>query len=375
VVGLPLLAHATTENPLAISLVAAASTVPWVFGIVFGTFADRHDARRVMIGCDVVRAVLLSVLGLWLLIAQGKVPIVGLVLLALVLSAGQITGSAATQRALPAVAGETAQQITAANSQFSTVTSLGEQFIGPQIGSVLLTGGTVPILGDALSFIGSAVLLRGLPSIPGDKDRSVLAGLTAGWKWFRSSRLLKLQVAVVTINAAASKAVVGLEIVIARDTLRIPLWAFGLFTAVLAGAALIASVLAPRIIKRLGSKTISVSTIVGGLSYIACIRLRSVPLMFAALCLQQAATVVGIINVASLRQQIVPDHLRGRVITLARSITYTIAVAGIVIGGWVAQRFGTDGLFAAAGFSTLIVGILFARPLQRATVAATSQNQ
>src|SRR3954469_6257271 len=60
--ALPLLALTLTRDPMALAVVTAAGTLPWLlFGVFGGALVDRWDRRRTMWGGDAARAVLLAI--------------------------------------------------------------------------------------------------------------------------------------------------------------------------------------------------------------------------------------------------------------------------------------------------------------------------
>jgi Transmembrane secretion effector len=364
VTGLPLLARAATKSPLLVSLVFVGSRVPWVFGLVLGAAADRRDARRIMIGSDLFRGLLLSLLGAWLVVSDTPVPIIALIGLATLLAAGQITFYASSQRAVPHIVepGDLEQ----ANSSFTTIVTIGEHFVGPQLGAAFVSGGTFPIIGDAVSFVGSAALLAGLPPIPPEPTTSTLRqGVAEGWNWFRRDRLVRLVTAMMTSTACISGAALATEVILVRDTLKRSNWWFGAFTLTLAAGALIGSVLAPRVITRLGRQTAPLVIALSGLAYLTVAGSRSIPVVFGAMAFHQACTLVAAVNTISIRQRAIPAEIRGRVISLSRSFAHGSQIAGGAAGGWIAEHHGTDPLFVVAGIATVIVAVVAVRPLRR----------
>src|SRR3954468_6753717 len=62
--ALPLLALTLTRDPMALAVVAAAGTLPWLlFGVLGGALVDRWDRRRTMWVADAARAGLLAIPG------------------------------------------------------------------------------------------------------------------------------------------------------------------------------------------------------------------------------------------------------------------------------------------------------------------------
>jgi MFS family permease len=364
VTGLPLLARQATSSPLWIAAVFAAGRIPWIVALPLGAFADRQDARRVMILSDVARASLLALLGVVLLLSDRTVPIVSIIVLAALLAVGQIVFFAASQRAIPAIV--SSEQLEQANSSFATLTTAGEQFVGPQAGAAFLTGGLIPVVGDAVSFAGSAALLRGLPPIPPSHSATnLLQDVIEGLTWFLSSRLVLMITLMMTLISGISAGALATEVVLIQDTMKKSSWWFGAFTAVLAAGAMLGSWAAPRVIGFLGTATATLAAFTTGLAYLGVAGRRSVVVVFGAMFVQQAATMVAVVATVSIRQRVIPDHLRGRVISLSRSFAFGAQVIGALVGGWVAERYGTDPLFVGMGLATVIISLVSTRPLQR----------
>jgi Transmembrane secretion effector len=373
VTGLPLLARAATESPLLVSGVLVGSRVPWIFGLLLGAAADRRDAKWVMIASDIARGALLAALGISLLLTDGPLPIWVIIGAAALLGAGQITFFAASQRAVPHLVGS--QDLEQANSTFAVVTNAGEQFVGPQMGALFLRGGTVPIIGDAISFAGSAALLASLPAIPPEADeRSFRDSVSIGWRSFTQNRLVKLVTLFMTLSAMISAAAIGTEVILVRDTLnKSDAW-FGAFTLVLAAGALVGSALAPRLIKIFGYATSPLALIGCGLSYLAIVG-QSWPVVFVAMFVQQAWTMVAAVDTITIRQRAIPSEVRGRVTALSRSFAFGSQAFGALGGGLIAEHYGTDPLFVVAGISTCVVALALARPLRRELRRTAQRNQ
>jgi MFS family permease len=362
VTGLPLLARETSKNPVVVAAVFAASRVPFIFGLVIGAFVDRRDARKVLIGSDVVRAVILSLVGAFLLLSTKPLPIWVLLLLSTGLSTGSAIFFSATQRVVPHLVSP--EDFDQANSQIQTTIISGEQFIGPPLGAIFLSGGKIPVIGDAISFAASAAILSRLDPIPPAPSTSSLAAdVRTGWAWFRNSEPIQTITAITTVMTALTGAVLATEVVLIQDTLHLSKVWFGAFTAVMAAGSVVGGIVATRLIKALGSSTYSVGIVLNGLSYLACFGSRSWLVVFAAMFVQQAITMIGLVASLGIRQRMIPSDFRGRVISLTRAIAFTMQLFGALIGGLVAKRFGTDPIFGVCGGLLVITGVVTGRRL------------
>jgi MFS family permease len=362
VTGLPLLARETSKNPIVVASVFAASRVPFIFGLVIGAFVDRRDARKVLVGSDLVRAVVLSLVGAFLLISSNPLPIWVLLLLSTVLSTGSAIFFSATQRVVPHLV--PSEDFDQANSQIQTTIISGEQFIGPPLGAIFLSGGKIPVIGDAISFAASAAILSRLDPIPAAPSTSSLGDdVRVGWAWFRNSEPIQTITAITTVMTALTGAVLATEVVLIQDTLMMSKVWFGVFTAVMAAGSVVGGVFATRFIKACGSSTYPLGIVLNGLCYLACFGSRSWVVVFVAMFVQQAVTMVGLVASLGIRQRIIPSDLRGRVISLTRAIAFTVQLFGALIGGLVAKRFGTDPIFGICGGGLLLTGAVTARRL------------
>jgi predicted MFS family arabinose efflux permease len=84
---------------------------------------------------------------------------------------------------------------------------------------------------------------------------------------------------------------------------------------------------------------------------------------WAALALWAAISGLGIffnINTGSLRQQIVPNHLLGRVLSIAGVLAWSAIPVGALVGGWAVERTGSIALvYAVIGALVALIALSF----------------
>jgi hypothetical protein len=379
---LPLLATLATKNATLIAGVFAAGRFPWLFGLAFGSYADRRDARRVMIRSDLVRGGVLTVLVLWLILASRAIPIGGLYIAALSLSALHIVFWAASNRATPSVV--TDDHLEAANGRFLIVNNIGGEFVGPALGpvvlfeksgSALLRNGFLPIAGDALSFFASAALLKGLPPVPAKPvESSLREDVVTGWNWFMKYRPIRTLTFVIASVGTLTAMVLSTEVILIKKTLGLSNFGFGIFTAVMAAGAVVGGALGPRCIKIFGPGMSSLTTVLTGICYLGMVNSRSWPVVFTLMFVQQFGIVASLVQTVAIRQRVIPDHLRGRVMALSRSIVYAMQIFGALVGGWIITwTGGTDAMLLTSGSLILLISLLTARLFTRQIVAMNQQ--
>jgi MFS family permease len=367
--ALPLLALANNGKAIAATSVFAAGRFPWIFALVFGSMADRVDARKVMIGADVVRGAMLAILGIYLLLGDRQIPIWALLAISVVMSIGSIFFFAGTQRAIPLLV--ESKDLEEVNGTLESVRTAGEMFVGPVLGAQFLTAGKFPIIGDAISFLGSAAVLSGLDPMPADPSELNLGQeISAGFNWFIRSRIIRTLAGVSTIAALFSGGVLATEAVLIKTTLRQSNTWFGIFTVVLAVGSIVGGMIAPRVVKALGVNSLVLPMLGTGLAYLGCTGSRSVPVIYSVMFLQQLVLMIGIVASLSVRQRAIPTDIRGRVITLTRSLSFGSQVLGALVGGWLADRHGTDSVFLVAGLVISVTAIASARTFRRMLTAA-----
>jgi MFS family permease len=164
--ALPLLALTLTRDPMALAVVTAAGTLPWLlFGVLGGALVDRWDRRRTMWVTDAARALLLVIPAVAAALDVLSIPLLAAV--AFLLGLGSLFFDTAATSYLPDLLGRTPALLERANARLRGAQTAMSGFAGPPAGSALLAlGRAVPLLADAVSFAVSALLVRSLPAAP-----------------------------------------------------------------------------------------------------------------------------------------------------------------------------------------------------------------
>ncbi|HYF91425.1 MAG TPA: MFS transporter [Symbiobacteriaceae bacterium] len=147
----------TTGSSTAMATIMAVRALSGVLlGAVAGTVVDRTDRRRMMIGTDLIRFVLVLAVAA-LVMRPGASFAVILALSALISIAGQFFGPAMNASLVNIVGKESLQQA----SGLLQMTNTLAQVLGPFLGGtvVALWGGWVALTADAVSFLISAVFI------------------------------------------------------------------------------------------------------------------------------------------------------------------------------------------------------------------------
>ncbi|MFJ4436705.1 MFS transporter [Streptomyces sp. NPDC088923] len=341
--ALPLLALTLTRDPMALAVVTAAGTLPWLLlGIVGGALVDRWDRRRTMWIADAGRAVLLAIPA-----AAAVLDVLSIALLAAVaflLGLGGLFFDTAASAYLPELLRRDSVLLERANSRLRGAQTVMSGFLGPPAGSVLLAlGRAVPLLADAVSFLCSALLVRTLPGVPRavpEVRESLPRQARAGASYVFRDRLLlglALRPAVGNVAFLAVDTVLAL---FAHDRLGIDTYGFGLLLTAEAAGGLLGAVVASWLGRRLGTGTALACT--AATEALAILGLAAAANPYAAgLALAVCGAAMGATMVLgpSLRQAIVPAHLMGRVTSTSRMLAMCAAPLGAFLGGWLATAY------------------------------------
>ncbi|MFJ4007551.1 MFS transporter [Streptomyces sp. NPDC090023] len=366
--ALPLLALSLTREPMALAVVAAAGTLPWVlFGVLGGALVDRWDRRRAMWVTDVARAVLLAVPAVAAALGVLSIPLLAAV--AFLLGLGGLLFDTAATAYLPDLLGRDAVLLERANSRLRGAQTAASGFVGPPLGSVLLAlGRAVPLLADAVSFAVSAVLVRSLPAVPGpvpQAHESLLRQARAGASYVFRDRLLlglALRPAVGNVAFLAVETVLAL---FAHDRLGVGAFGFGLLLTAEAAGGLVGAGVASALGRRLGTgAALSCTAAVEGFAVLGLAVAPNAYVAGGALAVCGAGMGATMVLAPSLRQAIVPAALMGRVASTSRTLAMCAAPFGAFLGGWLAAAYGVRAPLCAAG------GLLLAMTVVTATMTS-----
>nr|WP_221374111.1 MFS transporter [Actinoplanes polyasparticus] len=235
-------------------LTVLAGVVSAVVALPLGPWIEHHRKLPVMVAADLVRfaavasvpvAALAGVLSYW------QLCVVAVAQMAARL-AFDSAGVAQLRTLVPA------PHRAEANGRFET-TMWAANATGPPVGGVLISwlGATATMVLDAVSFLASALMLRGLRDAePAPPPRSAehhwRREITGGWRYIFGHRGLALLFWNSMIFGGCIMALVPLLAVFVLRDLGLPAWQYGLISGVSGVAGVLGSLLAGPIRRRLG---------------------------------------------------------------------------------------------------------------------------
>jgi MFS family permease len=361
--ALPLLVYKLTGSSVSLAIGTAMYFLPYLlFGLVIGAWVDRVDRRRMMIAVDLGRAAVIAL-----------IPILAY---ADALSVGWIYGGAFVISTLT-IAFDSGQFAAVPNlvSKDDLVTANGRlqasyaaaMVVGPILAGVLLAVvevETVFII-DAASFLCSAFSLAIVrTSFNPDEQperKHILRDVSEGLRYVLGHPVLRnISVMMALINFVSATTFTQLVLFAsveldASDTEIAVLFAAGAAGVVCFG------LVAGRLRRRLSFSVAALGALM--LAGVLGVVFAFNNVYMVGLVLWAAMSGLGLffnINTTSLRQQIVPSHLLGRVVSVAGVMAWSAIPLGALLGGWAIEATGDVALvYAVIGALTFAIALAF----------------
>jgi|GEM_PF-323798 len=361
-IAMPLLVFQATGQVVQMGLVTATFTISQlVAGLFAGQIIDSLNRRVVMIGCDAGRALIFASIPLVWLTAGPQVW-----LIYVVTAAGSMLGMIFQVGFVTTVANlADKDQIITANGYINASMAI-TAMIGPLLGGVAVErfGPALALSAQAAAFAVSAlsllfVRLRPAPveaAATGAEQRGA-SNLLAGVRFLFDQPVLRAVTVILLVYGLATGAALDLFIFHIKIDLHQGGTAIGFVFAASSIGAIIGSLGAGLIRKRLGF----------GPTYLSAVILTGIPLFVIGLApnlyalvglatiFQLASMVMGI-NSMSLRQEITPNALLGRVTSAFWTISGVMTPLGAAVGTALAARFGAPATFLCMGLLVSVIG-------------------
>ncbi len=360
VAALPLLAVTITADPRLVSVVTAATYLPWMLlSLPAGAIVDRYDRATLMWCAQLVQAAVVAVLAIAVVFRQANIEV--LALGGLLLGCAEVVFSNAAQSVLPALVPP--ELLAKANGSEQISLTIGESFLGPPAGSLLFAAAAALPFGlDAVSFAASAGLVAKLPRAsraPRDPGRpKIRAQIAEGLHWLARHRLLRVVAVLLGVYNFANQMGQAVLVLFATQTLHVGTRGYGFLLAAVAVGSVAGGLVCPWLTGKLGMLP---SLLIGGAVNTAVftgIGLAPDPAFVAVMLAAQgfAVTLWNVVTV-SLRQQLVPAPLLGRVNSVYRMLGWGLMPLGALAGGFVAHAADLRAPYIVAG---IICGLALA---------------
>jgi MFS family permease len=350
-----------TDSPLKLGVVTAAASVPTLlFTLYAGAVADRSDKRRIILWANVV--------SLTAALALGVLTQTALVTYPMVLALAFMLGTAAafeipTRQSffVELVGKDDLPNAIALNSmQFNGTRIVGPAVAGWMIGAV---GTAACFFANSVSYvfvIAGLVRMRRPPFRAPERREGTLENIREGLAYIRSVRAVRALVWLIAAISVLAFPYGMLLPVFARDVLQVGAKGLGTLLAATGMGAVLGGVALTAAGRRFGRGRV----VLGGslaccASIFAFAASRSYPLSLVLLGAVGFTMVLGTASVNSLLQSVVPDELRGRVMSVYHFMFIGSAPLGALQAGAVSRWLGAP-VALQAGAVVLAATLLFA---------------
>lgn len=363
------LVYRLTGSPLKLGTVAFLASLPvMLFSLFAGVVIDRVDKRRFLVFVQTVMMLLAFVLAA--LTYTGVVQYWHVLVLATLLGLANTFDMPARQAFTVEMVGkDDLMNVIALNSSMFN----GARLVGPAIAGLLVArvGETAAFSLNGLSFlavIAGLLMMRLPPFIPRDGRLTPLADLKEGLDYIARSRTELSLVIVAAIPSIFGFPYTALIPVVAGKVLGLGADGFGVLVSAVGAGALVGAVSLALLgsFKRKGLLlTAATFTFAGALAGFALS--RSVGLSMFALAFAGWGMVAQLATTNTLLQLVIPDALRGRVMSAYLWAVVGMAPVGSLILGSLAEAWGAPGalLFGAVVCALSAAVVLAALPAVR----------
>ncbi|WP_217236783.1 MFS transporter [Streptomyces sp. AC555_RSS877] len=362
-IALPLLVLQATGSLARMGLLTAVGGAASVLAAVFaGALVDRVDRRRLLIVCDLVRMVLYGVIPLvwlfgpqvWLLYAV--LPLCEAV--GMLFAVGYVT----VVRSLVGTG-----QLTEANGRLNA-TAAAAGVLGPLSAGLVAawTGPAAAVGVDAASFGVSAACMLFVRFAPRSGDdggqvgkRSLWQDLRTGVSFLYGHPVLRSLTALLFVFSFLTLGMTDLVIYHVKHDLGHDDTTVGTVMAVGALGTITGALLVARIRRGLGfGPTWTGAVAVCGLAFAGLGWARDVTVVAALSAAFLACGGIAGTCSMSLRQEVTPEPLLGRVTSAFWTLQYSAAPIGAAVLTWAAERRGTAPVALVAGACCVLIAVI-----------------
>ncbi|GGL25890.1 MFS transporter [Planomonospora parontospora] len=364
--ALPLVAVVALDaSPFETGLLVAAETAAFLLvGLPAGVWVDRMPRRRILVAADVARAVLLGSVPLawWL----GVLTLPQLYGVALGTGLATVFFDIAYQSYLPSLVER--DRLVDGNAKLEIVRSAAG-VAGPGAGGWLIQVLTAPVavLADAVSFLGSALLLGRIDAAERVPERAERRGLAReigeGLRYVAGHPILRMITAATATANFAGGILTAVSMIFLVRVIGLSEAGIGLLFSVTAAGGLAGVALVGPLSRRIGSARVIWLSPLVFYPFMLLVPLAEpgwkLGLYAVGMFMDSIGIIVYNVGQVSFRQAVTPEHLLGRMNATIRFTVWGVLPLGGLAGGVLGEIAGVR----AALWVSVVLGLLSAVPL------------
>lgn len=370
---LPLLVYNLTGSAVNLAISTAANMLPYLlFGLLIGAWVDRIDRKRLMIAVDLTKALVIA--SIPLMAFMGVLSVWWIYMVGFVGSTLSIAFQSAEFAAIPSLVkpgdsiGSSGEALVSANGRIQASYSAAA-VVGPLLAGML--SAIMPIedllLFDAASFLASSLSLAlvrtsfSSGSAQKHTHTTIRQDIVEGLRYVLDHPVLRNISAMMALVNLVSTSTTTQLVLFAKERLDANDTMVGILFSSGSIGVVVLSLLAGPLRKRWPFSKVALAALM--LQGLMTVLLSLTTWYWVAAVSWSLSSGLGIlfnINTSSLRQAIVPNHLLGRVLSIAMVLAWSGIPLGAFLGGLAIQWTGNVALvYGAIGILVVIISLLF----------------
>jgi MFS family permease len=357
-VAYPWLASAVTRSPFLIALSVVVSRLPWlVFTLFAGVLTDRFNRKRIIVSMNICNGLLTLVVGAFVYLERDSLPSLNelasltnletnytlyfvILITAFVGGLVEVLRDNTAQTMMPAVVED--KHLEKANGRMWSAESLTNSFIGPPLGSFIISIAIfLPFFFDAATFFIAAALIATLkPTIKSFKPEkksgpiNFRAEIKEGFTWLWSHELLRPMAIILGLVNGIAAISGAMFILFAQEVLETTVFIFAILGTAAAIGGIIGGLLGPKVSEKIGrGRSLALALFTMPLMALLIGLSSRWYLVWLFVALETFTAVLWNVVTVSLRQSLIPSNLLGRVNSVYRFFAWGTIPIGTLLGG------------------------------------------
>jgi len=357
-VAYPWLASAVTRSPLLIALSVVVSRLPWlVFTLFAGVLTDRFNRKRIIVAMDIARGLLTLVVGAFVYFERESLPSLNelssitdletnytlysvILITAFLFGLAEVLRDNTAQTLMPAIVEE--KDLEKANGRMWSAESLTNSFIGPPLGSLIISVAIfLPFFVDAATFFVAAALIATMkPTVKSFKPEqksgpmNFRAEIKEGFTWLWRHELLRPMAIILGLLNGIAGISGAIFILFAQEVLKTSVFIFAILGTAAAVGGILGGLLGPKVSEKIGrGRSLALALFVMPLMTLLVGFSSLWYLAWIFIAIETFTAVLWNVVTVSLRQSLIPSHLLGRVNSVYRFFAWGTIPIGTLLGG------------------------------------------
>jgi MFS family permease len=370
-----------------IALSVVVSRLPWlVFTLFAGVITDRFNRKRIIVSMNIFNGLLTLVVGAFVYLERDSLPSLDeltsikdlqtnytlyfvILITAFLFGLAEVLRDNTAQTMMPAVVED--KHLEKANGRMWSAESLTNSFIGPPLGSLIISVAIfLPFFIDAATFfIAAAIIASMKPTVksfkPENKSGPInfRAEIKEGFSWLWRHELLRPMAIILGLVNGIAAISGAMFILFAQEVLETSVFIFAILGTAAAVGGIFGGLLGPRVSEKIGrARSLALALFTMPLMALLIGLSSQWYLVWIFVALETFTAVLWNVVTVSLRQSLIPSNLLGRVNSVYRFFAWGTIPIGTLLGGTLVSvlqsGLGREMAFRSVYFTGAALGFL-----------------